>query len=78
VKIEYIPLQSLVRLMIRMDPELGRMSKRIIDYCRCEYIRTHMNAILDREQRSERFHVKMVSYCDAEESPENCLILGWI
>ena len=37
-----------------------------------------MNAILDREQRSERFHVKMVSYCDAEESPENCLILGWI
>ena len=78
MKIEYIPFESPVRLMISMDPELGRMSKRIIDYCRCEYIKAHMNAILEREQRLERFHVKMVGYCDVEESPENCLILGWI
>lgn len=78
VKIEFISLKSFVIFILSMDPELGRMSKRIIDYCRCEYIKSRVNRVLEQKQRSERFRVKMVYYCEAEESPENCLILGWI
>ena len=66
---------------LAVDPELGRMSKRIIDFCRCRFIESRVNALSatrDAEER-RRFSVEMVYYCEPEDSPENCLILGsWV
>ena len=60
---------------LSVDPELGRMCKRIIDYCRCRFIESRVNAILETKG-TKRFSVEMVYYCEPEDSPENCLILG--
>lgn len=57
---------------LSVDPTLGRMCKRIIDYCRCRFIESRVNAMLE----TKRFSVEMVYYCEPEDSPENCLILG--
>ena len=72
---------------LSVDPELGRMCKRIIDYCRCRFIESRVNAILETKGATKgttetmkgttkRFSVEMVYYCEPEDSPENCLILG--
>ena len=55
-----------------MDVELGRMCKRIIDYCRSRFIEQEVNALL----KEKRFHSELVYYCDPKDSPENCVILG--
>ena len=55
-----------------MDIELGRMCKRIIDYCRSRFIEQEVNALL----KEKRFHSELVYYCDPKDSPENCVILG--
>ena len=62
----------------RLDPELGRMSKRIIDYCRSKFIEQEVNSILKEKGREDRFHSELVSYCAEKESVENCIILGWL
>ena len=61
-----------------MDAELGRMCKRIIDYCRSQYIEEQINLILKKNGQEQRFKSELVYYCNAEESPENCVILGSI
>ena len=58
----------------RMDVELGRMCKRIIDYCRSRYIEQQVNALL----KDKQFHSRLVYYCDPKDSPENCIILGTV
>ena len=55
-----------------MDVELGRMCKRIIDYCRSRYIEQRVSALL----KDKQFHSRLVYYCDPKDSPENCIILG--
>ena len=55
-----------------MDIELGRMCKRIIDYCRSRFIEQEVNALL----KEKRFHSELVYYCDPKDSTENCVILG--
>ena len=53
---------------LTVDPELGRMCKRIIE--------SQVNEILATKEGEKRFSVEMVYYCEPEDSPENCLILG--
>ena len=67
-------------LPFRMEPLLGRMCKRIIDYCRARYIEDHVNELFAKEgeRMSKRFKAELVYYCEAEDSPENCLILGYV
>ena len=52
--------------------DLGRMCKRIIDYCRSCFIEQEVNALL----KDKGFHSELVYYCDPKDSPENCVILG--
>ena len=52
------------------------MCKRIIDFCRCRFIESQVNEILATKEGKKRFSVEMVYYCEPEDSPENCLILG--
>lgn len=59
-----------------MDAELGRMCKRIIDYCRSQFIEEKVNAFLKKEGKGQQFKSELVYYCNEEESPENCIILG--
>lgn len=59
-----------------MDMELGRMCKRIIDYCRSRYMEDQVNAILEKKEGNRHFKSELVYYCSEEDSPENCIILG--
>ena len=59
-----------------MDAELGRMCKRIIDYCRSQFIEEKVNAFFKKEGKNTHFKSELVYYCSEEESPENCIILG--
>ena len=53
------------------------MCKRIIDYCRSKYIEEKVNEVLARKEGNDlHFHSQLVYYCNAEDSPENCIILG--
>ena len=61
---------------LTVDPELGRMCKRIIDFCRCRCSGARGNESRARKEGEKRFSVEMVYYCEPEDSPENCLILG--
>ena len=58
---------------------LGRMCKRIIDHCRACYIEDHINELYAKEGGvlNRHFKAELVYYCEAEDSPENCLILGY-
>ena len=64
----------------RMDPMLGRMCKRLIDHCRARYIESHVNALFEKKRMEEgkAFRAELVYYCESEDSPENCLILGQV
>ena len=78
VKIDFIKCVWRGGMTKRLDAELGRMSKRIIDYCRSKFIEQEINSILKEKGREERFHSELVSYCEEKESVENCIILGWL
>lgn len=62
----------------RLDPLLGRMCKRIIDYCRSKYIEQQVNKVLKEKGRSQEFCSELVYYCEEKDSIENCIILGWL
>lgn len=78
VKIDFIKCVLGRRVTYRLDPELGRMSKRIIDYCRSKFIEQQINKILKEKGRDDRFHSELLYYCEEKESVENCIILGWL
>ena len=76
VKIDFIKFVLSGGMTKRLDPELGRMSKRIIDYCRSKFIEQQINDILKEKGREDRFHSELVYYCEEKDSVENCIILG--
>lgn len=46
--------------------EIGRMSKRVLDACRMQWVAARYPA----------FDFHMSCYCDVDKSPENVLIVG--
>ena len=61
-----------------MDPMIGRMCKRIMDYCRSVFIEKQINTILEKKGSNQHFKAELVYYCNAEDSPENCIVLGYL
>ena len=49
-----------------MDPMIGRMCKRIIDYCRSVFIEKQINTILEKKGSNQHFKAELVYYCNAE------------